>query len=187
MTDQELKDLVASLAIESKKTDEQIKELKEAQTKTDEELNKLLKSHKELGKMVGGISNNQGDVAEEYFINSLEKKLKLGTMEFDYLVSNYVIKSKSIKDEYDIVLINGNVVAIIEVKYKFHLNDLDKLPKKIKNFKKLPQYKGYKVYAGIAGFNIPDSVVKESLDRGYFVLKRSGDVIDTFGEELLVA
>ena len=73
MTDQELKNLVASLAIESKKTDEQLK-------KTDDKLNKI-------AKLLGSIGNNQGDVAEEYFVNSLKEKLKIGSMQFDYLVS----------------------------------------------------------------------------------------------------
>ena len=54
MTDQELKDLVASLAIESAKTNLQIQELKESQLKTDEQLAKtdlqLAKTDKQLAK-----------------------------------------------------------------------------------------------------------------------------------------
>jgi hypothetical protein len=212
MTDKELKDLVASLAVESKKTEQLIKELRESQKQTDEQLKQtdeqlkqtsqnLIKSQdafdkrmqkldeklEKIGRMVGAIGNNQGDVAEEYFVNSLKKRLKIGVMEFDYLVPNYIIESKHTQDEYDILLVNGDVVAAIEVKYKFHINDLDKLPKKIENLKNIPQYKNYKIYIGIAGFHISNDVVKEALKRGYFVLKRSGDVIETFGEELLVA
>jgi len=64
MTDQELKDLVASLAVSQAKTDAQM-------AKTDAKIEKI-------AKMVGGISNNQGDITEEYFINSLKDKLTLG-------------------------------------------------------------------------------------------------------------
>jgi chromosome segregation ATPase len=233
MTDKELKDLVASLAVESKKTEQLIKELRESQKETGQLIKELRESQKQtdeqlrqtdeqlkqtdeqlkqtsqnliksqdafdkrmqkldeklekIGRMVGAIGNNQGDVAEEYFVNSLKKRLKIGVMEFDYLVPNYIIESKHTQDEYDILLVNGDVVAAIEVKYKFHINDLDKLPKKIENLKNIPQYKNYKIYIGIAGFHISNDVVKEALKRGYFVLKRSGDVIETFGEELLVA
>ena len=219
MTDKELKDLVASLAVESKKTEQLIKELRESQKETgqlikelresqeqtdeqlkqtsqnliksqdafDKRMQKLDEKLEKIGRMVGAIGNNQGDVAEEYFVNSLKKRLKIGVMEFDYLVPNYIIESKHTQDEYDILLVNGDVVAAIEVKYKFHINDLDKLPKKIENLKNIPQYKNYKIYIGIAGFHISNDVVKEALKRGYFVLKRSGDVIETFGEELLVA
>jgi archaellum component FlaC len=70
MTDQELKDLVASLAVESKKTDEKMKETAELMKKSDEKLARM-------GIHLAGISNNQGDVAEEYFVNSL-KNISIG-------------------------------------------------------------------------------------------------------------
>ena len=173
MTDQELKDLVASLAVSQAETEKRLKE-------TDKQL-------KKLGTLLGSISNNQGDVAEEYFINSLKDKLKVANMDFDYLVPNYIIEGKHIQDEYDILLVNGESVAIIEVKYKVHPNDIKKLPKKIANLKKLPQYKNYKVYAGIAGFKIPKEAIKEANDQGYFVLQRKGNVIQTYADNLKAA
>ena len=149
MTDQELKDLVASLAVESKKT--------------------------------------ETDVAEEYFVNSLKEKLQIGSMQFDYLIHNYMIYGKNITDEYDILLINGKSVAIIEVKYKVHPDDIEKIPKKVKNLKKLPQYSGYTVYAGIAGFHISEKAKKQALKKGYFVLQRKGDIIETYDKNLKAA
>jgi hypothetical protein len=56
MTDDELKELVASLAVSQKETDEQLKE-------TDRKLDKV-------AKMIGGVSQSQGDVAEDFFYNS---------------------------------------------------------------------------------------------------------------------
>jgi len=180
MTDQELKDLVASLAIEQKKTDEQMRKTDEQLKKTDERLNKI-------ASIVGGISNNQGDVAEEYFINPLKDKLRIGNLDFDYLIPNYVIKGRDIKDEYDILLVNGESVAIVEVKYKVHPKDILKLEKKIENLKKLPQYKNYKVYAGIAGFYIPDILIEEIVRQGYFVLQRKGEIMESYTDNLKVA
>jgi len=180
MTDQELKDLVASLAIESKKTDEQLK-------KTDEQLEKLTKKIDSIGTLVGSIANNQGSVAEEYFIKSLEDKLQIGSLKFDYLISNYMIKSKKFRDKFDILLVNGESVAIIEVKYKVHPNDVDKLDNKIKHLKSLPQYKNYKVYAGIAGFSIPEESIQKALLKGYFILQRKGDIVETITDNMRAA
>ena len=71
---------------------------------------------------------------------------------------------------------------MIEVKYKAHLNDLDKLDRKVANFKKLfPIYKNYDLYGGLASFHINDDAKEEALSRGYFVLQRSGDVVSTEG------
>ena len=80
------------------------------------------------------------------------------------------------------------VVGIIEVKYKAHEKDLDKLERKMKNFKTLfPVYKDYKLYGAIASFHLYDEAIEEALERGFFVLQRSGTVLQTdCGENLLV-
>jgi len=194
MTDQELKDLVANLAIESKKTDKQLRLLSEESKRTDEQMKRtdeqLKKTDEKLNRVaqiIGSIGNNQGDVAEEYFINSLKEKLCVGSLNFDYLIPNYIIAGKNITDEFDILLVNGESVAIVEVKYKVHPSDVDKLERKISNIKKLPQYNGYRVYAGIASFYVPENVKKYALDKGYFVLQRKGDVMETYDEGLRAA
>ena len=75
---------------------------------------------------------------------------------------------------------------IVEVKYKAHENDLDKLDRKMKNFKKLfPIYQNFKQYGAIASFHINDDAKKEALKRGYFVLQRSGDLVHTESAEHL--
>ena len=195
MTDQELKDLVASLAIsqaetneQMKRTDEQINRTDEQMKRTDEQMKRTDERLDKVAKQLGGISNNQGDVAEEYFVNSLEEKLKVGEINFDYLIQNFKAKkSHKILAEYDILLINGKSVAIVEVKYKVHPNDLQQLPKKIESLKKLQQYQDYNIYAGIAGFYVPDAVIDQALQDGFFVLQRKGDVVVTHIENLKVA
>ncbi|MCK4493977.1 MAG: hypothetical protein KAU26_07960 [Methylococcales bacterium] len=54
MTDNELKELVASLAISQKETDKQRKETGKQLIETDRKLDKV-------AKMLGGIGANQGD------------------------------------------------------------------------------------------------------------------------------
>jgi hypothetical protein len=190
MTDQELKDLVASLAVESRKTDEQMKILQLSQNKTDEQmrktdikLDKLLASHKQLGKMVGGISNSQGDVAEEFFINSIGSNQNIGGIQYDMMYSNLSKKvANQIEDEFDIVLVNGKDVAIIEIKYKLHQKDIDRLlNKKLVNFKKIyPEYKDYNHHLGLASFKIHNELKQEALDNNIMVLQRKGDIIESF-------
>ncbi len=180
MTDDELKALVASLAVDSKNlreaqkaTDEQIKRTDEQMKRTDEKLERI-------GINLGNVTNNQGDVAEEFFFNSLIKDNHLGTIYFDDVVKNMEKHRGQIQEEYDLVMTNGDAIGIVEVKYKAHENDLDKLDRKMKHFKKLfPIYQSYKQYGAIATFHINDDAKKEALRRGYFVLQRSGDLVHT--------
>jgi len=201
MTDKELKELVASLVVSQKeliesqkrtdeqlkKTDEQIDKLMESQQMTDEQLSKTDKKLDKLAKMLGSIGNNQGEVAEEYFINSLKDRLKIGNLHFDYLLQNVHLQTKKINDEFDILLINDKNIALIEVKYKVHPNVIDSLDKKIEHLKLMKEYRNYKIYAGVAGFKIPDDVIKKAKKKGYFVLKRNGNVIEEYTKNLIPA
>ena len=179
MTDDELKALVASLAIAQKATDEQMKRTDEQMKRTDEKLERI-------GISKGNVTNNQGDVAEEFFFNSLANDAHLGNIHFDDVEKNGHKRRGKTEEEYDIVMTNGDAVGIVEVKYKAHANDLDKLDRKMKNFKQLfPWFKNYKQYGAIASFHINDAAKKEALRRGYFVLQRSGDLIHTESSEHL--
>ena len=76
MTDDELKALVASLAVAQQKTDEQMRKTDEQSKETDRKLEKV-------SDLLGGIGKNQGDVAEEFFFNSLVDDAHLGAIHFD--------------------------------------------------------------------------------------------------------
>jgi len=173
MTDEELKALVASLAIKSDKLDEQMKRTDEQMKRTDEKLERI-------GITVGNIGRNQGEIAEEFFFNSLVEDAHLGQIHFDDITKNMEKHRGNIQEEYDLVMTNGDAIGIIEVKYKAHENDLNKLERKMRNFKKLfPIYAHYKLYGAIASFHINDDAKEQALQRGFFVLQRSGKIVQT--------
>ena len=173
MTDEELKELIASLAIKSDRLDAQMQ-------KTDEKLSRI-------GDMPDGIGKNQGAVAEEFFVNSLLDDPHLGSIHFDDIAKNDFKHRGKTQEEYDIVMTNGEAVGIVEVKYKAHEKDIDKLERKMRNFKTLyPLYKDYKLYGAIASFNFYDEAKEAALNRGFCVLQRSGNVIHTDATENLL-
>lgn len=183
MTDDELKELVASLAIDSKN-------LHEAQKATDQQMKRndkmLTEKLVRMGITLGNIGKNQGDVAEEFFFQSLIKDNHLGKIHFDDVVKNMEKHRGNIQEEYDLVMTNGDAIAVVEVKYKAHEHDLDKLDKKMKHFKQLfPIYQAFKQYGAIAAFHINDEAKEEALRRGYFVLQHSGDLVHTESSEHL--
>ena len=169
-TDKKIKEVAALQA----KTDAQLAETDAQMAKTDARLNKL-------GKMVGGISNSQGDVAEEFFYNSIKAKPVLNQVHYDFVDKNVARSKQGIEDEYDIVLVNGKDVAIIEVKYKAHQHDLARfLKQKYVNFRKLyPEYGQFRHHLALASFKMNDEVKNEALQQGVMVLQRKGDLVET--------
>ena len=180
MTDDELKALVASLAVDSKNLHEEQRATDEQMKRTDEQMKRTDEKLERMGITLGNVTNNQGDVAEEFFFNSLANDTHLGSIYFDDIEKNTHKRRGKAEEEYDIIMTNGEVIGIVEVKYKAHENDLDKLDRKMQSFKQLfPIYQNYKQYGAIATFHINDAAKREALKRGYFVLQRSGDVIHT--------
>ena len=134
MTDDELKALVASLAIDSKNlheaqkaTDEQMKRTDEQMKRTDEQMKRTDEKLERIGVLIGNIGQNQGAVAEEFFYNSLKVNQTLGGVHYDFIDKGISRTGNGVSDEYDMILVNGQDVAIVEVKYKAHEKDLDKL------------------------------------------------------------
>jgi hypothetical protein len=170
MTNQELKDLIASLAVMQAETSAQM-------AQTDKKIARMEAGIERVNKRLGAIGENQGNITEEYFYNSLRAKPVLGDIKFDRVTPNLIVGKKGQDSEFDIVMVNGTSVALIEVKQKAHINDLDQVLAQIKKFRALcPEYKNFNLYGGIAGFSVPTDVVNAAHDKGLFVLKRTGDV-----------
>jgi hypothetical protein len=159
MTDQELKDLVASLAV--------------AQAKTEAKIDRL-------SELYGGVSSSQGASEEEFFFNSLSAHPVLGGIKYDRVSPNVTSSKGKKQAEFDIVMVNGKSVAVIEVKYKVHPSDIEKTEKNLKRYREFyPEHKNFDLYGGIAGFSVPADAVKAAKEKGLFVLKRKGDVVAT--------
>ena len=181
----DLKKSQAKTDEQMKKTDEQMKrtdeQMKKSQAKTDEQMKKTDEKLKSIGIHLGNISNNQGDIAEEFFYNSFKAKPTLNNIEYDFIDKNVTRSKNKIEDEYDILLVNGKDIAIIETKYKAHSSDIEKLiNRKYENFKKLyPEYKNYNHHLGLASFNINDDVKEIASKNNVILIQRKGDLIET--------
>jgi hypothetical protein len=225
MTDKELRELVASLAVKSDridaqmaasqarielaqaktdaqmaKTDEKIKQVFElyniASDKTDAKIKQAFELYNiasdktdaklaRLSELYGGVSSNQGSVAEEFFLNTLTAHPEVGGIAFDRVTPNVMPATKTKQAEFDIVMVNGNSVAVVEVKYKVHPSDIDKATKNLKRYRQFyPEHKNYKLYGGIAGFSVPADAAKAAKEQGLFVLKRVGQVLKTDAKDM---
>jgi Holliday junction resolvase-like predicted endonuclease len=93
---------------------------------------------KEVSQQLGGMGNSNGAYAEDYFANVLAEKLEFAGQQYDAMDRNLQRNNEKLKGEFDIVMYNGNSVAIIEVKYKVQTKDLEEMvTKKVSAFRTL--------------------------------------------------
>jgi len=137
------------------------------------------KRMKRMDEEMGRWTNNQGCFAEEYFYNSFDYgEQNFFGEHFDSIEKNLKCKTKKLRDEYDIVLYNGTSVAIIEVKYKAHKNDVTEVLKKAETFKILcPDYKDFKIYLGLASMTFYPELEQECIKQGIAIIKQVGDTV----------
>ncbi len=147
--------------------------------KTDAKLNKV-------AKLFGDMNNNRGAEAEEFFFHSLRKNPKIAGIDFDTVHRNLSGEKGKISDEFDLVLVNGDSLALIEVKTKAHLDLVDKIiDKKIPHLKILfPHFKNYKIYAGIASLVTYPDLIEKVNEKGLFLLTQQGKHLEIINPPL---
>ena len=162
------------------------KETAKRQEETDRLIKELQKTMgysnlqmKEFQKTMGAFANNQGSFAEEYFFNSFENgKRNFFGEKFDEIKKHVTHFWQGLEDEYDIVLYNHASVALIEVKYKAHLNDIPEILKKAETFRILfPNYKDVKIYLGLASMSFYPELEEECIENGIAIIKQVGDTV----------
>jgi hypothetical protein len=150
-----------------------------------EEFNKRMKK---LEEQAGAWGNNFGRFAEEYFFNSFESgKQDFFGEKFDSIEKNVKDFDYKIKDEYDILLVNGHSVGIVEIKFKAHENDIPKVINKSKTFRiNFPEYKKHKVYIALATMAFYPKLEEECLKQGIAMIKQAGDNVIVYDKHLKV-
>jgi ElaB/YqjD/DUF883 family membrane-anchored ribosome-binding protein len=157
--------------------DRRMKDAEQERKASVAEIDRLLK---DLAKQVGGTSNTQGDFAEEYFFNSIDKdKEHLFGEEFHTIEKNRQRKIKNgICDEYDILLVNGEAIGIVEIKFKAQQDDIPKTLKKVSTFRaNFPEYKNHRLYLGLAAMSFAKGVEDKSTEEGIAIIKQVGDTM----------
>ena len=186
MTNDELKALVANLAISQAQTEEQVNKTSkvvaetskvvEATSKKVEEMTATLKS---LGINVDGIGKTMGLDSEEFFYSSINENKILNNIKFDSIMPNIRAKKAGRQHEMDIFLENGNSVGIIEVKNRVKEKDLEQLQKIVDNFYFFhPLFKNHKIIPAIAGKIFPKHIQNKALKNGFVVIKQVGNHIE---------
>lgn len=160
--------------------DKRAAEFDRRMAKLDEKMDKTYKT-------IVGVSDNSGAHAEQYFQNALAKSKFFGGEKYDKIIKNLKFEGKE-SCEFDIFLVNGKSVAIIEAKHRIHHDFVEELAtEKTAQFRKnFPEYKNYKLRLGIAGFSFSDKVIESAKKHGIGIIRQVGDSIEIDDNKLKV-
>jgi len=164
MTDEELKQLVASLAVSQQETARQLKE-------TDRQLRKQLK---ELGAQIGGLGNKFGYFTEGMALPSMEKLLY---QKFGMEVVAARVKSKVSGEDLEIDVLaysNGerNTAFVVEIKSLLREREIQQVLNILKKFPQaFSEHANKALYGIIAAVDIPTEMRQRILEEGLYLAR----------------
>ncbi|ASF45430.1 DUF3782 domain-containing protein [Methylovulum psychrotolerans] len=179
MTDQELKDLVASLAINQQKMSEEAalsrQEAAISRQEVDRALKETDKAIKELSKQIGGIANKFGSFTEGLALPSMTKIL---SEQFGMTTINPSVRVRDKsgnEQEIDVLAYtNGDINTAIIVEVKSHLREesIEQLLKQCRNFRVLfPELADKKLYGILAAVDASQQLQQKVLAQGLYFAK----------------
>ena len=137
--------------------------------KTSKDIDKLSRSVRELHSHI----KNDADACEQRFIDGLKlRRLRVAGLIFDEIYPKHQKNRKGKNLEIDALLVNGDSIAIMEVKKRLHVNDVIKVRDKlIGRFRQLcPEHQGKRLMVLVAGENINDDAAATALEAGFVIL-----------------
>ena len=151
---------------------ETFRQLKEMGTETDRRI-------KETQRIVGGLGNRFGDMAEQFLIPALQGKFMDIGFSFEEISRNVVWKNEShgFLIELDALLKNDTQAMVVEVKAKLDKTDIDE---QIGRMEKVRQYANLhgdtrQYYCAIATMAAKETVIAYALSMGFYLIMPSGE------------
>jgi hypothetical protein len=185
--EQEFWAFMAKLSIEQDRRYDQLEAKIEEMNRRINHLTDSFNENKEFEEiLLGNFEESPEKEAKEFFFDSLKENPQIADIKFDILYRNLNGNKDKISDEFDLVLVNGDTLALIEVKTKAHLDLVDKMiEKKIPNLKALfSVFKNYKIYAGIASLVTYPDLIKKVNEKGLFLLTQQGKHLEMINPPL---
>ena len=162
----ELSAEMQKLAAAQQKTEAAQQKTEAAQQETAATLQKVIQEY-------GGFINNQGQQAEDFFIKGLCKQgLQVAGIKFDEIFPRQARQYGRSGIEVDALLTNGEYVALLEVKSKVHINDVEAVfNKRIPAFRNFfHDYRDKSLLVLIGGNIFNSDALRKARDYGFICL-----------------
>ena len=176
MTDEELKELVASLAVAQRETDRQLKETDRQLKETDRQLKEtdrqLRKQLKELGKQIGGLGEKFGGFTEGMALPSMTKILT-ENFGMEVFTPRVKVRKAGRSLELDVLAYANsecNAAYVVEIKSHLRPDGIEQLQNILEQFRIFfPEHADKALYGILAVVDAPDDLRQEALSAGIFM------------------
>ena len=178
---QQTKELLSEKFQETDKKFQQTKELlsekfQETDKKFQETDKEIKETNKNLRKLEGLFTSQWGKIIEALVRPSALRLFQERGINVTQTMQRVEIKKGNLQREFDIILVDGDIAVVVEVKTTLKVDDINEHLDDLKNFTKImPQYQGYKIYGAVAYINSDEGSDRHAYREGLFVITLSGE------------
>ena len=186
-TDRQLKEL----ALQSKETDRKFQDTDRKFQETErmfqdtdrrfKETDRLIKSlSKETDKKIGKLSNRLGEFVEGLIKPAVVRLFQERGIPVHKVYSDVSAENPELNlaTQIDLFVINGLSCALIEVKSKLSIDDVNEHLERMQKFKALfPEYADKQAFGAMAAMVMPDEAAKYAYRKGFFVIAQQGEAV----------
>jgi hypothetical protein len=170
-------------------TDRQFKEgerrLQETERLMKEQSRELDRRFKETERRIGELGGRLGEFVEGLIKPSVarlfqERGIPIHKTHSDVSANNPEL---ALATQIDLFVINNNACALIEVKGKLSVDDVNDHLERMEKFKPLfPEYADKKAFGAVAAMVIPEDVARYAYRKGFFIIAQKGETAEMLND-----
>jgi predicted AAA+ superfamily ATPase len=187
-TDRKFQETAAQMKETDRKfqeTDRIVREVAEQQKKTDLAMERVNLAIERTHKEVGALGSRIGEIIENMVAGNIEEKFNaLGYHDIEKCSPNVKFRSRrlGIKGEIDLLLENGDVAILIEVKTALETSDVRKHIEKIEKYRRWVDSKSkgdsIRFVGAVAGVVVKGDAEEFAHENGMYVIVQSGEAVE---------
>ena len=180
-TDRQLKELSQEADRRAQEADRRFQETERLLREQSRETDRYLKQiSKETDKKIAKLGNRLGEFVEGLIKPSVVRLFQEQGIPVHKIYSDISADDPQLglATQIDLFVVNKTVCALIEVKSKLSIDDVNEHLERMEKFKPLfPEYADKIAYGAVAAMVIPDDVAKYAYRKGFFVLAQQGEMV----------
>ena len=184
LTYESVLELIRQISEQMRETDRKFQETDRKFQETDRKIQETAEQIKKTNKDVAGLTSSIGAlVAKMVEGNIVEKFEALGYNDLDNCYENRKFKNKKlgIKGEIDLIVENGDISILIEVKTTLETKDVRDHIDRLEKFRRCVDAKGVdkrRFIGAVAGAVVVGDAADVALENGMYVIVQSGDAVE---------
>ncbi len=177
MSWEEIKALVAELAIQSKETDRKFQE-------TDRKFQETRELLDRLSRRFGDLGNRLGEFVEAMVEPALVELFRARGLDVSEVHRRVTARRGGEAIEIDLLVIDGDTAVAVECKSRLTKEEVERHVERMEKFKRLlPKYADMKIHGAVAGMVVDEEAVQAAQKAGLWVLAQSGETVRLLNDE----